>query len=359
MHNTATGPMQRVLPDAPLPAILALDGCDDDAFAAAIEAEGSAQVAALLSAPEAALFHVSLLRRSASVAVLVCTVHHAVLDAFAMTVIIEDLFALYFGKALPPPPLQYCDIARLEAARLASAGAERAFAFWREDLAKPAVTAWPAGPDHVGGATFHILNDATIAAAEATGRRAGAGLLAMLLAAAWASLAPRLGPQIRLGVPVANRAGAAERASVGLLAHSLPLRLDLSDAASGLDAVQMCGRALRIAFRHGRIPVSALIERLRPDEYGLPHELSPAQVNLFPWKPAQLPGGLALTPLLQRPVATGALNGLNLFAGRLDGVMLLSIGHAGPASAADAEAFSDSFAGALARLTDEPRAKLV
>ena len=354
MHTDA-GPMQRVLPDAPLPSVLDLGGCDEDAFAAAIEAEGAAQVASLVGEPNAPLFRARVLRRDARVAAVIATAHHAIVDGWSLQVLAGDLFRHYFGQPPGPPPLQYGEVARREAAYLSSARAQIAFEFWRESLSCPAVSAWPDGPRHESGASFHFIPAECVAAAEAIARKAGTGLLAALLAAAGTSLLPRLGPHLRIGVPVANRSGAAEKGAVGLLSHSLPVRLDLSGDRRGIEIVRTCGAALHAAFRRRGIPAAALVERFRQAEYRVPHELAPAQVNLFPWAEAPLPG-LRFTPLLQRPVATGALDGLNLFAARRADGILLSVGHGGSATARDAAMFAERFTAALMGLVAEPEA---
>ncbi|MEU3571816.1 amino acid adenylation domain-containing protein, partial [Kitasatospora sp. NPDC036755] len=80
---------------------------------------------------------VLLLRVAPDEHVLVLVIHHIALDGWSMGVLVEDLGALYDGRALPPLPVQYADYARWQADRAAEGRWDEQLTHWRERLAGP------------------------------------------------------------------------------------------------------------------------------------------------------------------------------------------------------------------------------
>lgn len=331
---------QRILREVPDPPVVRVGGGAPE-LVAAIQAVGAGQ-AARIAAGTAPLFAAAVLQQIDGEVVVVSTAHHAVVDGYSILLMLREALTLYAGAPLARTTLQYRDFARQEQQYLASAQASRCRAFWRAQIESLRPPPRPSAPPAASGVLFDVVDSTLLAAIEAAARRRRVGVPALLLAAASGGMSRASGSRVGVGLPVANRSFPGGRGLVGLLCHSLPLVVDVPPDAAIAHRVEICARALAAAYRHSRIPLAHLIERFFPDEYLSPHELVPLQLNFFP-VPSLDGGPLLVEPLFHRPIATAAMDGLNLFLARRDGTLLVSLGYGGSTSQSDASTFLHEF----------------
>ena len=143
--------------------------------------------------------------RRASEHVLLVAMHHIVSDGWSMGVLVREVAALYRGlpagrpSPLPELPVQYADFAAWQRRWLTGEVLERQLAYWRERLAGappvlelPTDRPRPAVQSFRGAARVTLARSASSLAARLgpLGRREGATLFMVLLAAFQALLSP-------------------------------------------------------------------------------------------------------------------------------------------------------------------------
>ncbi len=179
------------------------------------------------------LLRALLLRLEAEEHVVVLTMHHIVSDGWSMGVLIREVAALYAGRPLPEPPIQYADFARWQREWLSGEVLEAEIAYWRQRLAGVALlelpTDRPRPPAQTSRGSSHPFSfprellDELVAA----GRREGATLFMMGLAAFVTLLARYAGQDdVAVGTPSANRNRAEIEGLIGLFVNTLVVRTD-------------------------------------------------------------------------------------------------------------------------------------
>ncbi|MFI6321767.1 amino acid adenylation domain-containing protein [Nonomuraea sp. NPDC050556] len=189
--------------------------------------------------------------------VLALTFHHIAMDARSLTVVLNELAALYGGAVLPPP-LQYADVAAWEARRGDDGGLE----WWRERLAglapvldlptdrpRPVVADWAAGE-------VPVTVPGVLSAAERLGCTPF-----MVLLAGWQILLGRLADvdDVAVGVPTSGRYHPDMADVVGCFINTLVMRTDVRDGVEGVRDTVLD------AFGHGNTPFERIVEALQPE----------------------------------------------------------------------------------------------
>ncbi|WP_042340064.1 non-ribosomal peptide synthetase, partial [Paraburkholderia ferrariae] len=180
------------------------------------------------------LLRVGLIRMQADEHVLVVSMHHIVSDGWSVDVLLREFVAGYRARVtgevpdLPPLPLQYADYAVWQRNWLEAGERERQLAYWQETLgdAQP-VLVLPADHPRQAVANYHAgalqldLPGALGEAVHRTARAHGTTPFVVLLAA-YAVLLHRYSgqPDIRVGVPVANRDRVETAGLVGLFVNT-------------------------------------------------------------------------------------------------------------------------------------------
>ncbi|MGH7561802.1 MAG: amino acid adenylation domain-containing protein [Gemmatimonadales bacterium] len=208
---------------------------------------------------------------------LLLVTHHIATDGWSMSVLVDDLAALYEAEqsgrpaSLPEPGVQFGDLAAWERDRLQGERMTRLLEFWAEYLAgAPSALELPtdrtatgtgAGP---GARSSLTLPRALLERLRAVGDESGATLY-MTLLAAWATLLHRYSAQddILIGTPVAGRERPETERLVGFLVNTLMLRVRPDPDASFRRLLEEVRRTAVGAFAHGEMPLGFLANALR------------------------------------------------------------------------------------------------
>jgi amino acid adenylation domain-containing protein len=256
-------------------------------FALPVEDVGDADDADRRAADEAArpfdlaagpLFRPVLLRVDADEHVLLLSIHHIVTDEWGLEVLFRELAAAYAAfrdggdPALPALPVQYADFAAWQRDHLRGEVLEQRLGWWRERLAgAPALLELPT--DHPRPAVQSYRGDSVHAALpvelrarlEALGRREGATLYMVVLAAFQALLARYTGADdVVVGSPVAGQTRREVQDLIGFFTNTLVLRTDLSGDPSFAEALRRVREGSLGAWQHQDVPFERLVAELQP-----------------------------------------------------------------------------------------------
>jgi amino acid adenylation domain-containing protein len=225
------------------------------------------------------LFRAALLRLGHDDHLLLLTLHHAVSDGWSMDVLFRELSALYGayagGRASPLPELavQYADFAAWQRENLRGDALDGQVAWWRERLSgAPALLELPT--DHPRPAVrsyrgaYHPvrLPAELLERLQALGRREGATLYMVLLAAFQALLARcGAGDDVVVGTTIAGRTRAETEALVGLFMNTLVLRTDLSGDPTFRELLRRVREVTLGAYEHQDVPFERVVEALHPE----------------------------------------------------------------------------------------------
>ncbi|WP_049568671.1 amino acid adenylation domain-containing protein [Streptomyces sp. SBT349] len=226
---------------------------------------------------------VRLLRRDTENHLLLLTVHHIAADGWSLSIVVEELAALYGAFAtgepdpLPPLPIRYADYAAWQRETLTDERLAAGLAYWREELAGapalldlPTDRPRPAQRSGEGRRREFTLPDEVTRRVRELARREGVTVFMVLLAAFSAVLGRYAGQrEVCVGTPVAHREHAETERLVGFFANTLVLRTDVSGGVSGgASFTDLLGRVRRTvlgAFEHQGVPFERLVEELRPE----------------------------------------------------------------------------------------------
>ncbi|MFI6485641.1 amino acid adenylation domain-containing protein [Nonomuraea sp. NPDC050663] len=187
--------------------------------------------------------------------VLALAAHHLACDGPSLEVLVDELYRLYGGEALPPPPEVSPGTGDLTQAR----------AYWRERLAgAPAVLDLPLdrprqdrpgspGARHTLRLPQELVDGLAVAVKET---RASAF---MLMLAAVAVVLGRFADEedVVVGSPVSNR---EHPGAVGMFVNTLALRADLTGDPTLGELVSRVRRTVLGALTHRRLPFDEVVE---------------------------------------------------------------------------------------------------
>ncbi|MFB9414880.1 non-ribosomal peptide synthetase [Dactylosporangium matsuzakiense] len=254
--------------------------------------------------------------------VLALAFHHAVVDAWSLAVLHDDLVAAYdaavTGRPGPtgPAPRTASDYAGWQRGLERCERFELELAHWRDRLAGlppgpelPADRPRPArpGPSAAGpsGSAHAFTVPPDVAAAVRELAAAERATPFMVLLAAYAALLQRLGGRadVVLAMPVADRARPELERVVGLLLNTVLLRVRVRPAGSFRELLRAVRAAVLDAYEHRQVPFARVVEHLGLDAAAL----SRYTVTIDQPPPAAtLSGGVVLRPAPFVPAAAKA-----------------------------------------------------
>ncbi len=262
---------------------------------------------------------VRLLRLGPDEHVLLLTLHHIAADGWSMSILVEELRALYAAFAaaatspLPDLSLQYADYTLWQRRRSKAGQSEAQLAYWLRQLADPpdllrlpGSYPRPAVQSYRGASQpLTIPFDLAAALRRLAGREDAT--LFMLLHAAFVVLLARYSGErdIMVGTPIANRQLPGSESLIGLFLNTIVLRSRPAPDSIFRDLVRESKGNLLDAFANQDLPFEQLVDELQPTR-SLSH--SPLFQVMFvlqnaPEAELQLEG-LELAPLdLERKVA--------------------------------------------------------
>ncbi|MEU9080060.1 condensation domain-containing protein [Kitasatospora sp. NPDC048538] len=243
-----------------------------------------------------------LLRHGPQDHTLLLTIHHIAVDGGSLPVLAADLAALYaaardgHAPRLPQPGPTYAEYARGERARDAelTAAADARAARLAGARPLPLLRPVPAGARERRAALHTApLTPATVEGLRRLGARHGATLFAVVLAAAFATLATAAGrTDLTLGCASGQRLRPELRRTVGLGVNTLAVRTDLAGDPTFTDTLGLVRAALLDAQQHHEVPFDLVVERLGSAARGADGTplLSVSCDLVHPAEPLTLPG---------------------------------------------------------------------
>ncbi|RSZ60391.1 amino acid adenylation domain-containing protein [Massilia atriviolacea] len=229
------------------------------------------------------LVRAALLQVSGQEHVLALVMHHIVSDGASMQILVDELAQAYAmrrageGAALPPPSIQYADYASWQHGQAGPGQHERQLAYWRAHLDAGAHTAHPVlmlptdrprpSVARYRAASQRLeLPAERLAQLQALAETHGATLFMVLLAAFQVLLFRHTGQRdIRIGVPVANRARAELQGVVGLFVNTLVLRNTIDSRMTLAQALAGARQAALGALANQDLPFEQLVAALQPE----------------------------------------------------------------------------------------------
>jgi len=224
------------------------------------------------------LLRATLLRLAHERHLLLVTLHHIVADGWSVTLLVQELGALYAayrgGKESPLPELEitYADYAVWQREWLQGERLEKQLAYWREQLRGelpvlklPLAQVRATGARHRGGLETVLVSRELTAQLRELARREGATLF-MTLLTAWKVLLARLSgtSDVLVGTPVAGRSSRELEGLIGLFVNTLVLRTELSSDQSFLAELRRVREVCLEAYAHQDVPFERVVEELRP-----------------------------------------------------------------------------------------------
>jgi amino acid adenylation domain-containing protein/thioester reductase-like protein len=333
--DTPDGPLQRVLPSAPLffeiVDLRGLPPSERENERARLEER---TVLAPFDLAQGPVVRMRLLRLADGVHQLVSCLHHIAADGLTMQILGAEAAAAYpalverRAPRLPALPVQYADYAVWQRTHLAGEHLERGLAWWVERLAGLAELALPADRPRRGARADDPgkerralgrragldLPDALGARLRALARAEGATLFAVLLAAFQALLFRWTGEaDVAVGTTAANRGRAELAGLVGFFVNTLVLRTDLAGDPS-FRALLARARATSLGAQdHQDVPFERVVDALQPERSLEKHPLFQAMFNYVEFRGWTRPLGAGVS-MEYRLAQAGTLFDLTLYA---------------------------------------------
>ncbi|MFJ2995362.1 amino acid adenylation domain-containing protein [Pandoraea sp. NPDC087047] len=219
------------------------------------------------------LLRVLLLRMAPHAHQLVVVMHHIVADGVSMGIWLDDLARAYVGQGdAAPLPRQYVDYAAWQTQWLAAGERDRQLSYWREALGTVhPVLALPVDHPREAVARYRAaVHDIDLPVDLLTGLRQTAvshdATLFMVTLAALQTLLFRYTaqPDVRVGVPVANRQHPGTDAVIGMFVNTLVLRNPMGDRMRLADVLAQAKTSTLGALAHQDLPFEQLVEALQP-----------------------------------------------------------------------------------------------
>jgi amino acid adenylation domain-containing protein len=224
------------------------------------------------------LLRVRLLNLAADEHVLILTQHHIVSDGWSMPIMVDELVRLYEGFSqgretdLGRLPIQYADYALWQRSWMEAGEQARQLAYWRQQLGDeqpilelPTDRPRPALQSASGARLAIELDVALVARLKALAQQQGVTLFMLLLASFQTLLHRHSGqPDIRVGVPVANRTRAETEGLIGFFVNTQVLRAEFDLHTTFNELVQQVRHTALQAQAHQELPFEQLVEALQP-----------------------------------------------------------------------------------------------
>jgi amino acid adenylation domain-containing protein/non-ribosomal peptide synthase protein (TIGR01720 family) len=220
----------------------------------------AAERAAVYDLAEQPAFRVALIRTAADQHRVVLTNHHIVADGWSLPILLQEIFASYYGQRLPTP-VPY----RRFVSWLAGRDRQAARAAWREVLAGCDTPTLVGPPDRLGlgrrdVATFWVPEQTTRALGELA--RAQHTTASTVLQAAWAQLLTWLTGQhdVVFGAVVSGRPAEVSGADsmVGLLINTVPVRATITAATTTTELLEQLHHTHNRTLDHQHLALSEI-----------------------------------------------------------------------------------------------------
>ncbi|MFD5778923.1 amino acid adenylation domain-containing protein [Streptomyces sp. NPDC126933] len=264
--------LQEVPVEVPIDDLTRLD-------AAAVDRWCQAEATQPFRMDRAPLFRFRLGRPAESQWVLMVVLHHAVCDGWSMSILWNELQALYNdggAKPLDPPITHFTDYARWEAEQLRGPRRAQLEAFWKAELSDvplrlelPSDRPRPAELSGRGALHQQLVEGAVTGRVAEVASRLGTTPYTVLAAtfAVWAARMRDGSSDVVFAASSANRAGRQEHEDVvGLLGDSVLLRARISNATTFADLVNSLGDTLFNALDHQALTLNEIVRLLAPQE---------------------------------------------------------------------------------------------
>jgi len=223
------------------------------------------------------LLRVQLLTLAEQEHVLLLTLHHIVSDGWSMNVLIDEFCRYYdahdqgLAAQLPALPIQYSDYALWQRRWLEAGEQQRQLDYWLAQLGDehpvlelPVDHPRPALPSYRGRRHEQVL-DATLAdALRGVARQHGVTLFMLLLGTFNILLHRYTGqPDLRIGVPIANRNRREVEGLIGFFVNTQVLRVQLDGQTRLGDLLRDLKETALGAQSHQDLPFERLVEALK------------------------------------------------------------------------------------------------
>ncbi|WP_164779413.1 non-ribosomal peptide synthetase [Paenibacillus kobensis] len=204
-------------------------------------------------------------------------VHHIVSDGWSSTMLIDRIRDSYERLSrseltLDKPESSYLDYIRREADYLESARFQRDREFWNDKFAGwPQEDPPPAPSESLAGRRkVYLLDAARSNAVKTLLTEAGCTLSALfhLLVALYVRKTEGRSETV-IGMPVFNRTGPREKATVGMFTSTMPFRCAIDGEASVIDELKRIQRELTSGYYHQKYPYDVLVADLQLKMRGL------------------------------------------------------------------------------------------
>ncbi|MGW0801472.1 amino acid adenylation domain-containing protein [Nonomuraea sp. NPDC002799] len=203
-------------------------------------------------------------RESPGVHVLLLVFHHIACDGWSLSVLWEELAALYQGHELPPSHVQYAD----HAVHQRSTAEPASLDHWTARLAGLEPLDLPADrprPVTLAGSGGHVLLDLPADGMRGLAREHGVTVYMVLLAAVHALLSRLSGRHdVAVGTPTTGRDHPATEPMIGFFVNTLVLRGDTSGDPGFAELLRRTRQTVLEAFAHQDTPFERVVERLNP-----------------------------------------------------------------------------------------------
>ncbi|KUH75761.1 non-ribosomal peptide synthetase [Mycolicibacterium novocastrense] len=232
----------QIIPADPVIAWQYLELSDGDTSEERVDQMCADERAAVCKFADQPLFRGALIRLPGNRHRLVITIHHIVIDGWSLPILLQEIFASYYGQRLPAaPPF------RNFVSWLTNQDDDAARAAWREVLAgfeEPTLVAPPAQAGPRAVASHRMPADLTASLGELA--RAQQTTVNTVLQAAWAQLLMAMTGHhdVTFGTAVSGRPVDLPGADsmVGLLINTLPVRANMTSATTVADLLDQLQR---------------------------------------------------------------------------------------------------------------------
>ncbi|MFF5565531.1 amino acid adenylation domain-containing protein [Streptomyces sp. NPDC012623] len=284
-------------------------------------ADPEAEVRALLLADGKAGFDIqsgpvvraTALRTAPEEHVLVITAHHIVIDGYSVSVLIEELGALYGAflrgepSPLPEPELQYADYAAWQRRRLQGSALRDHLFYWKEYLAGtphsielPTDRPRPPVPGFAGGAVEFTVGQELTARLRALAGRSGATLF-MTTMAAFSALLHRLSGQddVCLGYFSGSRPTVETERLIGCFVNTIPVRSRVATGQTFDAHLKEVRASVLRGEAHRELPFELLVDEVQPERDVTRHPVFQVAFSYYaaaPQESVQAGAGLGIAP---------------------------------------------------------------
>ncbi|HLO03729.1 MAG TPA: amino acid adenylation domain-containing protein, partial [Symbiobacteriaceae bacterium] len=242
----------------------------------------------------------TLLRLDETEHVLMLVMHHIVSDGWSTGVLLQELAALYEGRAIPELTVQYPDVALWQRRWLQGEVLSQQLGYWKQQLAGiPPLLELPTDRprprvNRFEGAMERIMFPRQLLDGLQALSRSRQVTLFMTLLAAFQVVLQRYSRQeeICVGTPVANRNEEALEGLIGFFVNTLVIRTIFAGNPTFGALLQRVKESTLGAYSHQDVPFEQVVEALQP-ERSLSH--TPLFQVMFVLQNAPMPSAAGLS----------------------------------------------------------------